>query len=58
VAVKGTVYEIKDSKYWQNGEHTPSSGQGICGADMTEVIKGAPHGESMLERLPKVGTYQ
>lgn len=58
VAVKGAVYEIKDSKYWQNGEHTPSSGRGICGGDMTEAIKAAPHGESMLERLPKVGTYQ
>lgn len=58
VAVKGIVYEIKDSAYWQNGKHTPSNGQGFCGADMTEVIKQAPHGETMLERLSKVGTYE
>jgi predicted heme/steroid binding protein len=58
VAVKGAVYEIKDSNYWQNGQHTPSAGQGVCGGDMSEVIKGSPHGESILQRLPKVGIYQ
>lgn len=58
VAVKGVVYEIKDSNYWKNGEHTPSAGQGACGGDMTEAIKGSPHGESILQRLPKVGILQ
>jgi predicted heme/steroid binding protein len=58
VAVKGTVYEIKDSNYWKQGQHTPSGGQGICGADMSEIIKGSPHGESILQRLPKVGILQ
>jgi len=58
VAVKSTVYEIKDSSYWQNGQHTPSGGVGYCGADMTEGIKQSPHGESYLERLPKVGIFE
>lgn len=57
VAIKGNVYEIKDNSYWKDGEHTPSGGRGICGGDMTEVIKQSPHGESVLGQLPKVGTY-
>ena len=58
VAVKGTVYEIKDNSYWQNGKHVPSDGRGYCGADMTNVITQSPHGESVLSTLPKVGTYR
>lgn len=58
VAVKKVVYEIKDSSYWKNGEHTPSAGQGMCGADMTEVIGQSPHGESILGRLPQVGIFE
>lgn len=58
VAVKGTVYEIKDNQYWKDGEHTPSGGRGYCGADMTSVIGQSPHGESVLSSLPKVGTLQ
>lgn len=58
VAVKDSVYEIKDNAYWQNGQHTPSNGQGMCGGDMTEAIKKSPHGESYLERLPKVGVFE
>lgn len=58
VAVKGVVYEIKDSAYWKDGQHTPSDGRGYCGADMTSVISQSPHGESVLSSLPKVGVFQ
>jgi predicted heme/steroid binding protein len=58
VAVKDTVYEIKDNAYWKDGKHTPSGGRGYCGGDMTEIIKQSPHGESVLESLPKVGIYK
>lgn len=58
VAVSGTVYEIKDSNYWRNGQHTPSGGRGMCGGDMTEVIKQSPHGTSILSRLSKVGVFK
>ncbi len=58
VAVKKVVYEIKDSNYWKNGEHTPSGGRGMCGGDMTDVITQSPHGESILGRLPKVGIFE
>jgi predicted heme/steroid binding protein len=58
VAVKGTVYEIKNNQYWQKGKHVPSDGQAYCGADLTNVISKSPHGESVLSQLPKVGTYK
>lgn len=55
VAVSGTVYEISDSAYWQNGSHTTSEGQASCGRDLTEVIKQAPHGTSKLDQLTVIG---
>jgi predicted heme/steroid binding protein len=58
VAVKGTVYEIKDNAYWKEGKHTPSNGQGYCGGDMTDVITKSPHGEQVLSSLPKVGVFK
>jgi predicted heme/steroid binding protein len=58
VAVKGVVYEIAGKTQWQNGQHQPSSGQAYCGADMTSEIDKAPHGDSKLQELPKVGTFK
>jgi predicted heme/steroid binding protein len=55
VAVDGTVYEISGFTLWQDGEHAPSSGQAYCGADMSEAIRQAPHGDSKLELLDEVG---
>jgi predicted heme/steroid binding protein len=58
VAVDGVVYEIKDSSLWQNGQHTPSNGQGYCGADMSAAINQSPHGKSKLEQLKEVGRLE
>jgi predicted heme/steroid binding protein len=58
LAVDGVVYEIKDSSLWQNGQHTPSNGQGFCGADMTKAIGQSPHGKSKLEQLKIVGRLE
>lgn len=55
VAVDGTVYLIEDFTLWQDGEHTTSEGQAYCGADMSEVIRQAPHGTDKLELLDEVG---
>lgn len=55
VAVDGTVYEISGFTLWQDGEHTTSNGQAYCGADMTEAIQQAPHGDSKLDLLDEVG---
>lgn len=58
VAVKGKVYEIAGKTQWQGGQHLPSGGQAYCGVDLTDVIGKSPHGESKLQELPQVGTYQ
>jgi|GEM_PF-505900 len=58
VAVKGVVYEIASKGQWQEGQHSPSSGQAYCGADLSDTIGKSPHGSSKLEELPVVGTYK
>ncbi len=58
VAVKGVVYEIAGKGQWQGGSHQPSNGDAYCGADLTQAIGKSPHGESKLQELPKVGTFQ
>jgi predicted heme/steroid binding protein len=55
VAIDGTVYEIIDSAFWKDGEHTPSDGQAYCGADLSKVIDQAPHGRNILKILPVIG---
>ncbi|GEM_PF-4802733 len=58
VAVDGVVYQIIDSAFWQNGQHTPSGGLAYCGADLSAVIDQSPHGRSVLNILPIVGPLQ
>ncbi|MGQ9631708.1 MAG: cytochrome b5 domain-containing protein [bacterium] len=53
VAYKGKVYDVTKSFLWMGGSH-----QGIhrAGADLTEDMERAPHGEELLtERFPVVG---
>lgn len=58
VAVDGTVYEIIDSAFWKDGQHTPSGGLAYCGADLSKVIDQAPHGRNILKILPTIGPLQ
>lgn len=58
VAVDKTVYLIEGKALWQNGEHAPSSGQAMCGKDLTAVIEKSPHGRSKLQQLTVVGQLQ
>ena len=55
VAVDGTVYQINGFTLWQEGQHIPSEGQAYCGADMSEVMRRAPHGTTKLDLLREVG---
>lgn len=55
VAIDGTVYQIVDSAFWQNGKHTPSEGLAYCGADLSKVIDQSPHGRNVLNILPIIG---
>lgn len=58
VAVNGTVYDVTNAREWRNGQHSPSDGEAFCGADMSDVIGKAPHGNSILAQLPVAGTLQ
>lgn len=55
VAVDGTVYQINGFTLWQEGQHIPSEGQAYCGADMSEVMRRAPHGTTKLDLLREIG---
>jgi predicted heme/steroid binding protein/uncharacterized membrane protein len=52
VAVDGKVYDLSFSELWKGGEHM---GQHAAGQEMSEAIKGAPHGREVLERVKQVG---
>ncbi len=52
VAVDGVVYDVTDSKAWQEGQHNGFE----AGKDLTKEIKDeSPHGVVKLEGIPKVG---
>ncbi len=55
VALDGHVYEIKNSIYWENGQHKPSGGQAYCGRDLSNIISKSPHGKTILSRMTPVG---
>jgi predicted heme/steroid binding protein/uncharacterized membrane protein len=55
VAHEGKVYDVSGSKMWKEGKHMRRH---QAGADLTEDIKGAPHGPEVLERIPQVGTLK
>lgn len=55
VAVDGVVYDVSDIGVWADGEHF----SGVeAGQDNTDMIGQSPHGESVLEDLPVVGTLE
>lgn len=54
VAISGTVYEIKNSSLWVDGEHTTSNGEANCGRDLTQELERSPHGSSVLTSSPKI----
>lgn len=51
-AFKGKVYDATNSRLWKNGKHVAAH---FAGADLTEAIANAPHGEDVLARLPILG---
>jgi predicted heme/steroid binding protein len=51
VAVDGVIYDVTDVGAWKNGEHKGT----VAGKDLTDAVKGSPHGESVLKDLPIVG---
>lgn len=55
IACNGKVYDVSKSFLWQKGHHQVLH---RAGADLTEALKQAPHGEDLLERFPVVGTLK
>ncbi|GAE26648.1 hypothetical protein JCM9140_2732 [Halalkalibacter wakoensis JCM 9140] len=55
VAVDGVVYDVSGIGVWEGGEHFNGV---MAGADNTEEISASPHGSSVLEDLPIVGTLE
>ncbi|HSP46782.1 MAG TPA: cytochrome b5 domain-containing protein [Clostridiaceae bacterium] len=54
VAVDGIVYDVTDVPPWKGGEH---QGRVSAGNDLSDEIEDlSPHGKSVLEDLPVVGT--
>jgi len=49
IAVNGIIYDVTDE--WNNGFHNGVK----AGADVTDNIMGAPHGETVLENLEIIG---
>lgn len=55
VAVDGIIYDFSDSNLWTEGEHNGFE----AGQDLTEELREvSPHGESVLDRVPAVGTLR
>ncbi|MFT8888856.1 MAG: cytochrome b5 domain-containing protein [Ethanoligenens sp.] len=54
IAVSGVVYDVTNVKDWSGGSHHGYS----AGQDLTQAIKQAPHGTSVLKGLPVVGRLQ
>jgi predicted heme/steroid binding protein len=55
IAVKGKVYDVSSSFHWRGGRHHALHS---AGADLTDSLKGAPHGSHLLDRAPVVGTLE
>ena len=52
-AYKGQIFDASTSKLWVNGVHM---GRHNAGADLTEVLQLAPHGEDKIIALPATAT--
>jgi arsenite oxidase small subunit len=55
VVFKGKVYDFSSSKLWPQGKHM---GIHTRSQNLTEAIKGAPHGEDNILRFPLVGALE
>ncbi|MBI4773521.1 MAG: CopD family protein [Deltaproteobacteria bacterium] len=52
VLYENKVYDVSKSAKWKDGKHF---GRHTAGTDLTEAMKGAPHGPEVLERVTYVG---
>ena len=50
-AYRGKVYDVSTSPLWTEGQHF----EHLAGADLTDELADAPHGEEVFESFPVVG---
>lgn len=55
VAVDGKLYDVTASRLWKEGVHMRKHS---AGQDLTEALKGAPHGPEVMERVASLGALQ
>jgi predicted heme/steroid binding protein len=55
IAYKGTVYDVSHSLLWRGGRHWVVV---QAGADLTDRLPSAPHGEDLLSRVPAIGILE
>ena len=52
IVFEGTVYDVSASEKWKGGRHF---GKHQADADLTAAMAGAPHGQEVLEKVPRLG---
>lgn len=52
IVFRKTVYDVTQSKFWKKGSHMERH---QAGADLTDLLKQAPHGEDNILPMPVVG---
>jgi predicted heme/steroid binding protein len=51
-AYRGKIYDMSKSEHWKNGTHFRKHS---AGADLTDMLKQAPHGEEKIIGMPQIG---
>ena len=54
IAYKGIIYDVTNSKLWQDGKHY----EHWAGQDLTEELVDAPHDTQVFEQLEVVGVLE
>jgi len=52
IAYQGDIYDVSGSKLWPGGVHFKKH---PAGGDLSEALKGAPHGEDRVLKMKRVG---
>ncbi len=52
IVFRETIYDVTQSKSWKEGSHM---GRHQAGADLTDLLKQAPHGEEKILPMPTLG---
>lgn len=55
ISYRGRVIDVSGSKLWKGGKHM---NRHAAGADLTQELQNAPHGEEVLDRYPQVGLLE